>query len=111
MLSGLLKLDPPECYHLVGMPGQTNSADEVKQFRTLKYGRAAAEQSPAKNMVTYIHTPLAYVASETITENSVPIPAGIKRLVFKNVVETAVQVSGHEGVWHEGVFMVLAEGV
>ena len=37
-------------------------------------------------------------------------PATIKPIVLKNVVETAVQVSGHEGMWHEGVFMILSAG-
>ena len=103
-----LRRDPPECYHLV-MPGQQNSADELQQFRALHYGRAAAEQAVGTNIVKFVHTPLDYVSTND-AENGIVIPASIKHVVFKNVVETAVQVSGHEGVWHEGVFMILAAG-
>ena len=89
------------------MPGQQNSADELKQFRSVRYGRTVATQTAGNGIVTYVQTPLSYV-SENDAENGIIIPASIERLVFKNVVETAVQVSGHEGVWHEGVFMILA---
>ena len=104
-----LKLNPPECYHLV-VPGQQNNASDLQKFRDERYGRAAAKAAGmgmGMGMVKYVHTPLAYV-SENDAENGIIIPASIERLVFKNVVETAVQVSGHEGVWHEGVFMILA---
>ena len=101
-----LKLNPPECYHLV-VPGQQNNADDLQKFRALRYGRTVAKPVGMANTVKFVHTPLAYV-SENEDENSIAIPASIARVAFKNVVETAVQVSGHEGVWHEGVFMILA---
>ena len=100
-----LKLNPPECYHLV-VPGQPSNANDLQKFRALRYGRAAAKPA-AMGIVKYVRTPLAYVAVND-AENGIAIPSSIKRVVFKNVVETAVQVSGHEGVWHEGVFMILA---
>ena len=96
----MLRRDPPECYHLV-LPDQPNSADDLKHFRAVRYGRAAAIETAGKDIVTYVHTPLSYV-SENDADNGIKIPNSIERVVFKNVVETAVQVSGHEGVWHEG---------
>ena len=57
----------------------------------------------------FSHTPLEYVSSNHPTKG-IKISSSIARIAFKNVVETSVQVCGHEGVWHEGVFMILAEG-
>ena len=52
---------------------------------------------------------LEYVSSNN-QEKGINIPKAIQRVVFKNVVETSVEVCSHEGVWNEGVFMILAEG-
>ena len=37
-----LKLNPPECYHLV-VPGQQSNASDLQKFRDERYGRAAAK--------------------------------------------------------------------
>ena len=104
-----LRRDPPECYHLV-MPGQHNSADELKQFRQLTIGGDGDGDGDGEDKgLKYLHTPLEYVSTNHPT-HGIAVPNTISRVVFKNVVETAVQVSGHEGVWHEGVFMILAAG-
>ena len=101
-----LKLEQPECYHIL-MPGQHNNADELEWFRKHTYESKAAGGNEGE--LEYVHTPLEYVSTNH-TSKGIKIPGSIARLAFTRVVDTSVQVCGHEGIWHEGVFMILAEG-
>ena len=101
-----LNLEQPECYHIT-TAGQESGLDKLELFRHEL--RKGAEEKQTPGGLRHTHTPLEYVSLDD-PEKGIRIPSTIERRVLQNVVETSVQVCGQEGVWQEGVFMILARG-
>ena len=93
----------PECYHIV-MEGQHDATEAREKFR-----QELTHQGDDGEGVKYVETPLEFAMSKD-PDKGLKLPGSIDFTIFTNVVDTSVKVNGHEGVWHQGVVLILAEG-